>query len=67
MKDIEPWIQLSAAIVNSGVHESDKLFLESDWCRYLTNVVMMFRHEQSEKSMPVKINKGGQVHNGKDL
>lgn len=67
MKDIEPWIQLSAAVINSGIHESDKVFLESDWCKYLTHVVLTYRQAQSEKDMPVKINNGGPVYNGKNM
>lgn len=41
MKHIkEGYIQLAAAIVNSGIRCHDEFFLKSDWCKMLTEYVI---------------------------
>lgn len=34
------YINLAAAIINSGIKQNDVFFLESDWCSYLLDEVV---------------------------
>ena len=35
VENIEPYIRLSAAIVNSGIEDNDTYFLNSEWGKFL--------------------------------
>lgn len=37
----DPWAELAAAIIQSGVKENDKRFLESDWYDNLSELVRL--------------------------
>lgn len=39
---INSYIQLAAAIVNSGIAAHDEVFLKSEWCQELTEAVVDF-------------------------
>lgn len=39
---INSYIQLAAAIVNSGIAAHDEVFLKSEWCQELTDAVIDF-------------------------
>ncbi len=41
---INSYIQLAAAIVNSGISEHDETFLKSKWCHELINIVVDFHN-----------------------
>lgn len=41
---IDKYIQLAAAIVNSGIAAHDEDFLKSEWCRVLTEAVIDFHN-----------------------
>lgn len=38
--NIDCWVSLAAAICSTGIKEHDTLFLESDWCKELTEAVV---------------------------
>ena len=42
--EIEPWIQLAAAICEHGSQENDTTFLKSDWYDYLKDTVLQWVH-----------------------
>lgn len=41
---IDKYIQLAAAIVNSGIAVHDEDFLKSEWCQVLTEAVIDFHN-----------------------
>lgn len=41
---VNSYIQLAAAIVNSGIAERDEYFLKSEWCQELTEAVVDFHN-----------------------
>ena len=48
---INSYIQLAAAIVNSGISEHDKTFLESEWCHELIDIVIDFHNIDNSSSI----------------
>lgn len=64
--DIEPYIRLCAAIVNSGICSHDSYFLSSEWCTFLINEVVEYNNQQDSRYVDVlNLPKGGS--SGKDL
>lgn len=51
---INSYIQLAAAIVNSGIAAHDKVFLKSEWCKELTNAVVDFHNINNFSGIKVK-------------
>lgn len=47
---INSYIQLAAAIVNSGIAAHDEDFLKSEWCQELTDAVVDFHNNTSTHS-----------------
>lgn len=47
---INSYIQLAAAIVNSGIAAHDEDFLKSEWCQELTDAVVDFHNNDSTHS-----------------
>lgn len=41
---INGYIQLCAAIVNSGIEQHDEFFLKSEWCSYLVEQVVNYHN-----------------------
>ena len=64
--NIEPYIRLCAAIVNSGIRSHDSYFLSSEWCTFLINEVVEYNNQQDSRHVDVlNLTKGGS--SGKDL
>lgn len=64
--NIEPYIRLCAAIVNSGIRSHDSYFLSSEWCTFLINEVVEYNNQQDSRHVDVlNLPKGGS--SGKDL
>lgn len=64
--DIEPYIRLCAAIVNSGIRSHDSYFLSSEWCTFLINEVVEYNNQPDNRHVDVlNLPKGGS--SGKDL
>ena len=53
---IDNYIQLCAAIVNSGIKENDQLFLKSEWCKTLISYVVDYNSIHN-KDIKITINK----------
>ncbi len=51
---INNYIQLAAAIVNSGIAERDEYFLKSEWCQELTDAVVDFHNINSSLGIESK-------------
>lgn len=53
--EMEPWIQLAAAICEHGRQENDTAFLKSDWYEYLKdNVLQWVRSKQRTTTLNLK-------------
>lgn len=64
--NIEPYIRLCAAIVNSGIRSHDSYFLSSEWCTFLINEVVEYNNRQDNRHVDIlNLPKGGL--SGKDL
>ena len=60
---IHGYIQLCAAIVNSGIKQNDKEFLKSEWCSMLTNYVIDYnKHITKSMNVTLLIPKGTGLH-----
>lgn len=53
---IDNYIQLCAAIVNSGIKENDQLFLKSEWCKTLISYVVDY-NSIHDKDIKIIINR----------
>lgn len=53
---IDNYIQLCAAIVNSGIKENDQLFLKSEWCKTLIGYVVDY-NSTNDKDVKIIINR----------
>lgn len=63
--NIEPYIRLCAAIVNSGIRSHDSYFLSSEWCTFLINEVVEYNKQDNRHMDVLLLPKGGS--SGKDL
>lgn len=45
---INSYIQLAAAIVNSGIAAHDEVFLKSEWCQELIDAVVDFHNNGTD-------------------
>lgn len=66
VENIEPYIRLSAAIVNSGIEDNDTYFLNSEWGKFLIDTVIEYNNQQDNKRMGATILLTG-GSSGKDL
>lgn len=66
VENIEPYIRLSAAIVNSGIEDNDTYFLNSEWGKFLIDTVIEYNNQQDNKCMGVTLSLTG-GSSGKDL
>lgn len=47
---INNYIQLAAAIVNSGIAAHDEVFLKSEWCQELIDAVVDFHNNGTDNN-----------------
>ena len=66
VEDIEPYIRLSAAIVNSGIEDNDTYFLNSEWGKFLIDTVIEYNNQQDKRHMGATLLLTG-GSSGKDL
>lgn len=66
VENIEPYIRLSAAIVNSGIEDNDTYFLNSEWGKFLIDTVIEYNNQQDNRHMGATLLLTG-GSSGKDL
>ena len=55
------YMRLAAAIVQSGRAANDQRFLQSNWCKFLTDTVNMYAQERIGRKGAVHVD-GANVH-----